>query len=325
MKKKIILDVDTGTDDAVAIIAAALSPSLELMAVISEFGNNSLENTTRNTLQVIELLGLDIPVYAGCPQPMCRKLYYAFDAGQHKSRGVDKDGVSFGYHDDFALPPPVRKAESLNGVTYLIETLRRTAEKLTLVACGPLTCIGIALRIAPDIAQNIEEIVLMGGGINESNITLAAEANIWHDPEAAQIVMLAGVKTTVLPLDATHRAALPGTWAEHFAALHTSVGDFIAEMLRRRIMVYNALQPLHSINIAPIHDSLCVAYLLDAQVLDDLRPCHLDICLDHGAGAGALLVDTRHNHEPFNVQLAYSGDPQRLGKLLYDIVAGACR
>lgn len=321
-RRKVILDVDTGTDDATAIMAAVMAPGLEVLAICTEHGTNPLEQTTKNTLQVIELLGAEVPVYMGCPKPLARGFYYAWDAGQHVSRGKNEKGESFGYHDAFDLPEPSRQAEKTHAVTYLIETLRASAEKVTLVACGPLTSVGAALRIAPDIAGNIEEIVCMGGGVAETNITMSAEANIWRDPEAAQIVLLSGAKVTFLPLDATHRAALPAEYVGRFEALETPVGAFFAELLRRRIQVYNALQPLWKKDIAPIHDALCVAYLLDPKVLTDVRHQHLEVCLDHGPGGGSFLVDTRHFHEEPNAYIAYDADATRFGELLLSVVSG---
>ncbi len=160
----------------------------------------------------------------------------------------------------------------------------------------------------------------MGGGVDQSNMTPTAEANIYHDPEAAQIIVESGVKTTWVTLDATHKAALPKEYVGYCRELNSPIGDFFADMLVERIRVYNLLQPLWTKDIAPIHDAMCIAYLVDPAVFDDLRFVHLDISLDHGAGAGTFLVDHRNFHLPSNAYVTYSGDQKRFGEIIMDIL-----
>ena len=317
--RKIIMDVDTGTDDATAIIAAMLSSDIDLLGICTVGGNRSVDKTTRHTLMVAELVGKEIPVYAGCPGPITKGLYKA-PKNDFKRTGRDENGKEFGYHDDFELPEPVRKAEKTHAVTYLVETLRNTKEKITIVGTGPMTNIGMALRIAPDIAKNVEEFVLMAGGINETNITSAAEGNVFNDPEAMAIIMNSGAKITIMPLDATHEVALPKEYIDKCKSFHTPVADFFAEMLFQRIRVYNALQPLKRTDVAPIHDALCIAYLIDPTVIDDMRNVHLDVCLDHNEGRGQFIVDTRFYHDKPNCFIAYSGKCELFGEILMNLL-----
>lgn len=314
-KRKVILDVDTGTDDATAIILALLSPEIELLGITTVWGNLPLPITTEQTLMIVELMKKRTPVYAGCPGPMVRELYPQAHT-EHVRIAKDEKGESFGYHDPFRLPKPKAAAQSQHAVEYIIETCRTSQEKVTLVAVGPLTNIGMALRIAPDVVENIREIVVMGGGITQSNSTLCAEGNIFHDPEAAELLLRSGADVTFITLDATHRAALPVEYVEKCQGLGNPVGDFFADILRQRIRVYNKLQPLWRRDIAPIHDALCIAYLLDPAVIPDMRRVHLSVCLDHGNGAGAFLVDTRHFHLPENAAVAYDGSWEKFGELV---------
>ncbi len=319
--RKVLLDVDTGTDDATAIITAALSPDIQLEAICTVWGNREVDITTRHTLMVTELVGKKVPVYKGCSGPMVRDLLPQWKQEyEFPKTGIDENGQEFGYHDDFHLPEPKVKAEDQHAVSFYVDYLRHVKEPVTLVAVGPLTNLGHALKLDPSITKNIEEIVVMGGGIAEYNITTCSEANIWHDPEAAQIVTRCGAKVVYVPLDATHRAALPKEYIAKCEDLHTPVGDFFAEMLRERIKVYNALQPLWRKDIAPIHDALCVAYLIDPKVLVDLRHVHLDVSMDTGASQGMFLIDTRHFHAPENCYIAYSGDEKRFGKVIMDVL-----
>lgn len=319
-RRKVILDVDTGTDDATAIILAMLSDRVELMGLTTVWGNKPLPDTTEQTLMIVELMGSGVPVYAGCPGPMVRGLYPQAHI-EHKRVAKDEKGNSFGYHDDFKLPKPQLTVQKEHAVRYLIDACRQAKEKITLVAVGPLTNVGTALRIAPDIVEHIEEIVVMGGGIHQSNSTLCAEGNIFHDPEAAEIVVRSGALVTFITLDATHRAALPKEYIEKCEALGNPVGDFFAEILRQRIRVYNVLQPLWRPDIAPIHDAVCIAYLTDPTVIPDMRKVHLSVCLDHGNGAGAFLIDTRHFHLPENATVAYDGSWEAFGRVVMDTLS----
>lgn len=313
--RKIIMDVDTGTDDATAIISAVLAEELDLVAVCTVGGARDLDTTTKHTLMVLELLGSSVPVYKGCPGPIVKDLY-KHPRNNFVRIAKDEDGNEFGYHDDFQLPAPKKTAETKHAVSFLIEALSNAEEKTTLVATGPLTNVAMALRIRPDLAQNIEELVCMSGGINETNITSGGEGNAVADPEAMAIVLESGVKLTVITLDATHRAALPKEYIDKCKKLHSSVGDFFAEMLFQRVRVYNALQPLKEKDVAPIHDALCIAYLIDPSVIDDIRLVPLAISLDHNVAAGAFIIDTRFYHDPVNASVAYSADPKRFGDIV---------
>lgn len=311
------MDVDTGTDDATAIILAALSDKIDLIGVTTSWGNRELPITTKHTLMVIELLKMNIPVYAGCVGPIARHLYRQ-DLEMDEVIAYDENGERVVYHDDFHLPEPQMKQQKKHAVHYIVDTLRATEEPITFVSVGPLTNLGLALRIAPDIVRNLVEVVIMGGGIMESNMTICAEGNIIHDPEAAEILLSSGVKVTVIPLDATHRAALPGAYVEKCEQLGTPIGDFFAELLRRRIKTYNALQPLRRPNIAPIHDALCIAYLIDPGVLKDVQHVHLHISLDHGRSVGACLIDRRFFHKPENAYIALNADCDIFGRIVME-------
>lgn len=319
--RKIIMDVDTGTDDATAIMMASLCKELDIVAICTGWGCRDLETTTRHTLMIRELMGESMPVYKGSPSPMVRDIYPPCPpVFQSAKVGIDENGKSFSYHDDFELPLPKTRVEDKNAVAFYLDFLKTTQEKITIVATGALTNIGYALKIDPSIAKNIDEIVIMGGGISEFNISTCAEANVFRDPEAAQIVTYCGAKITYLPLDATHRAALPKEYIEKCEKLHTPAGEFFAKMLRSRIKAYNNLQPLWRSDIAPIHDAVCVAYLIDPLVLKDVRYVHLDISLDMGKSAGAFLIDTRHFHAPENCYIAYDADVNRFGKVVMDLL-----
>jgi len=248
--RKIIIDTDPGQDDAVALLLAMASPELDILGVTVVAGNVPLALTKVNALKVCELAGRrDMPVYAGCDAPLSRPLITA----EHVHGKTGLDGAD--------LPDPKMKLQESHAVDFIIETLRNAdTDEITLCPLGPLTNIATALNRAPDIADKIAEIVLMGGGyFEQGNITPSAEFNIFVDPEAAKIVFGAGVKLTVIPLDCTHKALTNRARVDAFRALGTPVGGAVAGLTdffeRFDKEKYGSVG-------APLHDPCVIAYLL---------------------------------------------------------------
>ncbi|OOY20516.1 nucleoside hydrolase [Thioclava sp. DLFJ5-1] len=250
MARKIIIDTDPGQDDAVAILLALASPDLEVLGITCVAGNVPLPLTSKNARVVCELAGrTDVPVYAGCDRPLARDLVTAEYV--HGKTGLD--GIE--------LPEPQMPLQDQHAVDFLIETLRaHRAGSITLCPLGPLTNIATALQRAPDIAEKIAEIVLMGGAYFEvGNTTPAAEFNIHVDPQAAEIVFKSGVPLVVMPLDVTHKALTTRARIEAFRNLGTRVGHAVAswtDFFERFDMAKYGSEG------APLHDPCVIAYLL---------------------------------------------------------------
>lgn len=250
MARKIIIDTDPGQDDAVAILLALASPELEVLGITCVAGNVPLPLTSKNARVVCELAGrTDVPIYAGCDRPLARELVTAEYV--HGKTGLD--GIE--------LPAPQMPLQEQHAVDFLIETLRdHPAGSVTLCPLGPLTNIATALRRAPDIAEKIAEIVLMGGAYFEvGNTTPAAEFNIHVDPQAAEIVFTSGVPLVVMPLDVTHQALTTRARVEAFRNLGTRVGHAVAswtDFFERFDMAKYGSEG------APLHDPCVIAYLL---------------------------------------------------------------
>ena len=209
MSRDIIIDTDPGQDDAVAILLALASPELNVLGITCVAGNVPLARTSHNALQVCELAGRpDMRVFAGCTQPMGRGLVTA----EHVHGATGLDGA--------ILPEPQMQIQSEHAVDFIIKSMRQAPLKsITLCPLGPLTNIGTALLKAPDIADRIAQIVLMGGAYFEvGNITPAAEFNIFVDPEAADIVFKSGIDLVVAPLDVTHKALTSKAWITELRA-----------------------------------------------------------------------------------------------------------
>ena len=217
--KKIILDVDPGHDDAVAIMLAAFNPEIDLLGITVVAGNQTLEKTFNNALKVCSHLGIDVPVYKGMPGPMVREQVIADDI--HGETGLD--GPDFG--------EITKKGETMHAVDYIIEKLLGSDEKITLVPTGPLSNIGMALRKEPRIKEKIEQIVLMGGAYQLGNSTPAAEFNIFADPVIGYFYKL-------------YILGLPQEVSEIFAkisAITTSVNAVLAVVFAT--IFYIALRP----------------------------------------------------------------------------------
>lgn len=327
-KMKVILDCDTGSDDAVAIMMAILSPRIDLLGVTTVAGNKEINFTTDNTLRVVDLLRSNTPVYRGCATSMVAKLLpnrhgdYTGMTGVKADKLDDKGEVISYHHDCLPMPAPTSKEQPEHGVWWLIDTLMKSEGDITLIPTGPLTNIGMALRLEPRIAGKIKQIIFMGGGFKVFNATAAAEFNIWADPEAAQIVLTSGVKTiTMVPLDATHRANFTREDEAELRAIGTPLAVAVADLLDERIVAYNAYQPQDLPDSAPLHDALCVAYLLDPQVLGDIRFMRVDVDMSGGFADGQTICDTRaYPDRPENCYVALDADRLRFSRMVIEMI-----
>ncbi len=253
--RKIIIDTDPGQDDAVAILLALASPEeIDVLGITAVAGNVPLSLTEKNARIVCELAGKpQTRVFAGCDRPLSRPLITA----EHVHGKTGLDGP--------VLTDPKMPLEALHGVDFIIETLRNApAKTITLCPLGPLTNIATALLKAPDIAERIEEIVLMGGAYFEvGNITPSAEFNIYVDPEAADIIFKSGLPITVMPLDVTHKALVTKPRNDAFRALCSSVGRATAEMTD---FFERFDKEKYGIAGAPLHDPCVTAYLIKPEL-----------------------------------------------------------
>ena len=250
MKRKMILDCDTGHDDAIALMVAAKHPDIELLGVTVVAGNQTLPKTLKNTLNVCDHLGLDVPVYGGMSLPLVREQYVAEDV--HGESGLD--GPVFG--------PCSKKAEEKHAVLYLIDTLMASDGDITLVPVGPLTNIAMAIRLEPRIVDKVQEIVLMGGAVNLGNSTPAAEFNIYADPEAAQIVFSSGIKITMMGLDLTNTALANRAIIERMNAIGNKAGKLFSDIMSFTLKS----QAVNGLEAGPVHDVTAVTYLVAPEL-----------------------------------------------------------
>ncbi len=267
--RQIIIDTDPGQDDAVAILLALASPEeIEVLGITAVAGNVPLPLTQRNARIVCEMAGRpDIPVCAGCDAPLNRKLVTA----EHVHGKTGLDGPQ--------LPDPTMPLQDTHGVDFIIDTLRGAPEgTVTLCPLGPLTNIATALRRAPDIAERVQEIVLMGGAYFEvGNITPAAEFNIYVDPEAADIVFKSGISINVLPLDVTHKALVTAPRVDAFRSMGTNVGRMVAEWTD---FFERFDKEKYGSDGAPLHDPCVIAYLIQPDLFSGR---HINVEIETGS------------------------------------------
>lgn len=312
MSRKIILDVDTGTDDAVAIMFAALHPGLDLIGVTTVNGNVPLENTTDNTLRVLDWIGRpDIPVFAGLPRPIAR---LGFPAAKHFERdsGDDPHGSAL------PIPEPRSVRQDTGAVEFLVETLRSATEQITLVPVGPLSNIATALAIDPSLTEAVDEVVIMGGGHAVTNVTASAEFNIWADPEAANMVLSAGFgRLTLVPLDATYQALITRDTCTTLEESATPAGIAASRFISLRIDAYDGTVAVD--DAAPVHDVVCTAYLVRPEVITT-RSLHVTVDTTSPLTIGRTVMDTRlKSTQKPNADVAFGADPRLLADLLLDV------
>lgn len=201
-----------------------------------------------------------------------------------------------------------------------MNAVKSSKEKVIMVAVGPLTNLGMALRMCPEMKENIEKIVIMGGGVHKGNITPCAEANFYHDPEAAKIVLESGIPCDVVPLNATHSAEISLDNAKTLEETEKEPAVFAAKLIRQRI---EALDKMHAGNgySDAIHDALAVASLLDESVIEEWKTNGFDIDINGGSGDGVLIVDERNNQEiKFPVRFAMKANQKKFFELMKEIL-----
>ncbi len=311
MTSKVIIDCDTGSDDAVAIMAAALHPALELVAVTTVNGNVPLENTTDNSLRVLDAIGCAVPVHAGAPRPLVRPDFPI-------PREVLNAGRKAFHKRQLDLPDPVSTVSSQGAASALIEHfLGPSGPETVLVAVGPLTNIAAALAAEPRLASRIPRLVIMGGARGWGNVTAAAEFNFWVDPDAAAAVLSAGIADVlIVPLDATHDAALSHEHCDTFDALGTPGALATAALVRERIDTYPGSD--HTpFTAAPVHDALCIAALVRPDVLTRVIDAAVTVETGGAESVGALIIDDRTwSSAPHNARVALNADAEIFAAVL---------
>lgn len=279
LPRKIILDCDPGHDDAIAILLAHGNPEIELLAVTTVVGNQTLPKVTRNALAVARIAGItDVPFAAGADRPLVRALENAPDI--HGESGMDGP----------VLPEPAIALDERHAIDLIIDlVMSHEPGEITLVPTGGLTNIALAARKEPRIVERVKEVVLMGGGYHVGNWSAVAEFNIKIDPEAAHIVFNESWPVVMVGLDLTHQALATPEVVERIAAIGTGPARFVEELLEFFGTTYKDAQGFDS---PPVHDPCAVAYVIDPTIVRTVK-VPIDIELAGTLTLGMTVADFR--------------------------------
>jgi len=305
MPTKIILDCDPGHDDAIALLLAHGNPDIDLVAVTTVMGNQTLDKVTRNALSVARVAGITgVPFAAGCARPLVRRIETAPTI--HGESGLDGP----------VLPEPTIRLDPRHAVDLIIDTIMaHEPGEITLVPTGALTNIALAVRKEPRIAQRVREVVLMGGGYHVGNWSATAEFNIVIDPEAAHIVFNETWPLTMIGLDLTHQALATPAVAARIAAVGTGPARFVGELLEFFAETYKEAQ---GFDYPPVHDPCAVAYVIDPSVIA-VRRTPLDVELTGTLTLGMTVADFRAPApEDCTTQVAVDLDHEKFWSLIVD-------
>lgn len=302
MKKKIILDCDPGHDDAIALLLAAHHPDIELLAVTTVAGNQSVEKTTRNALKVCSLANIrNVPIAKGMDRPLIRPARHAPDI--HGESGMDGPNV----------PEPDIEPISQHAVELLIDLLLKSEGDITLVPTGPLTNIAIAMRTEPAIISKIQAISLMGGAIGLGNVTPAAEFNIWADPEAAAIVFSCGRPITMAPLEVTHQALATEHVLQRLRTAQRPVASFAADLL---VFFAGTYQKVFGFPAPPVHDPCAVAAVIDPTIMHT-KSMYVEIETMSELSTGRTICDVYDTmHKESTVAVGYELEVERFWEMV---------
>ena len=335
-REKVILDVDTGSDDAVAIVCALLCKEIELLGITTVGGNVELKNTTENTLRVLDLCGRtnSVEVHMGCELPLASTLVPWGIQGLTLPHYENESDTSAKVHPDH-LPLPLSKGNisEPRAAVWLVQKLMSMPDhSVTLVPVGPLTNIALAIRADDRILRKISRVVMMGGTHDTYAPTQGSEFNIWVDPEAAEILLSSGLDITMVSLDATSSAVLSLEQAQKIRQIGTAPAVFVADMIESRLLASNTTLGESDGKIvgAALHDPLAVCSVVHPEVLTDVwnTSCHIDLGRGYAYGETVLgrnYMTFKDEHDrivdlPKNCKFARKADPDLFFEWLYDIL-----
>jgi purine nucleosidase len=282
--RKVIFDTDPGTDDAMALMLALNSPELDIRAITVVPGNVTAQQGLENALKMVSLANrCDIPVAGGAQHPLFQKLITAeFWHGKNGLANVE-------------LPPSKCKVDSHFGSDLIIEMVHAAPHEITLVPVGPLTNIALAVLKDPSIVPLVKEVIIMGGSITGGNVNAAAEANIYNDPEAAQIVFQAGWPLTMVGLDVGDKTLLSRKYLAQLSESHGPINDFMVQVAGYLI----GLAEKFGEGGTPMYDPLAVGVAIDATIVK-APLMHVDV-ETHGQFTRGETVANRRGYVERNV------------------------
>lgn len=278
---RVVMDCDTGVDDAMAILFGLLSPAIDIVGISTVWGNTGVDKTTMNTLRLLEIVNQpNVPVARGAARP----LLGPEPAGAGSVHGSDGQGNT-------NLPPPKLKETGEHGADQIIRLAHEHPGELILVPTGPMTNVGIALSKDPEIARLYRACVLMGGVVQTpGNVTGVAEANIWHDPEAAQMIFDARWPITVVGLDVTHQVRLTEPLRQQLKDSGTPAGQHLYRIVDHYFAAYERRWGKRE---SAMHDALALGIAADPSLMLNPPKGRVDVELTGTHTRGMTVADLR--------------------------------
>jgi purine nucleosidase len=322
--RKVIIDTDPGTDDAIAILLALNSPELDVRAITVVPGNVTAEQGLKNALTLASLANrCDIPVAGGAQHPLFQKLITA--EFWHGANGLA----------DVPTPPSKCTADPRFAADLIIQMVHASPHEITLVPIGPLTNIALAIEKDPSIVPLVKEVIIMGGSISGGNVDASAEANIYGDPEAAQIVFQAGWPLTMVGLDVGDKTLYGRPQLDQLKKTHGPQNDFLVGIFE---FLLGLEKKYGSGGGTPMYDPLAVAQAIDSTMLTTV-PMHVDVETKGDYTRGETVANRRGSIErnvlhgdryviegldnvPANAHVAVNVDPEKFFQLFNSRLAG---
>ncbi|STC67065.1 putative nucleoside hydrolase [Corynebacterium diphtheriae] len=302
--KKIILDLDTGIDDALALAYTLGSPELDLIGVTATYGNVLVETGVRNDLALLELFGRsDVPVFAGEPHALAKDGFEVLEISAfiHGKNGIGEAEVA----------EPVGVVQELSAVDFLIESVERYGDELIIIPTGAMTNIAAAMKKSETFARDAQ-IVFMGGALTvPGNVSQWAEANVNQDPEAADIMVRNAGDITMVGLDVTLQTLLTYAETATWRALGTPAGNFLADATDYYIKAYDTTAP--HLGGCGLHDPLAVGVAIDPSLVT-LLPINLKVDTEGPTRGRTIGDEVRLNDSHKNCKVAVGVDVDRFLK-----------
>lgn len=300
----VILDGDPGHDDAIAWVLANASPMLDIKAVTSVCGNQTMEKTTYNTLRICTLIGLNVPVAKGRIKPLLKEPMVAPNV--HGQSGLDGP----------KLPEPAFDVVDMDAVTLMAKIISESDEPITLVPTGPLTNVAALFLAHPELKSKISHIYIMGGGIHHGNWAPAAEFNIQVDPEAADVVFRGGVPITMAGLDVTEKAQIYPEEFEIIRQVGNPVAKTVAEWFDFFFLYHKAL----GYRGAAVHDAVAVAAITHPEIFE-VKDMYVEVETEGDYCKGATIGDIKGKlGKAPNAHVLWNLNRDAFAKILIDAV-----
>lgn len=305
IKIPVIIDTDPGVDDFLALMLANSSDKLDIRGVCAVGGNQILEKTSKNALDIAEFIGLEAPIAKGAAKALNRPMENASQV--HGDSGIG----------DVILPSSTKNFDTRYAWDLIYDEAKILEGRLQIIAVGPLTNIAIALLKYPDLHKMIDRIVLMGGSATTGNRMPYSEFNIWGDPMAADIVFKSRIDIVMVGLNATHQTMLNEDDIEKLKKVPSKFSDEIGSLLDGMLKVYKGFGHEGAV----IHDALAVAYVINEDVLE-CRDYYVAIETRSGLNYGRTVVDIDNSHRDRanNTSVAMEVDVALFKKMIEDMV-----